>query len=185
MILPDHMIRDYMESNDLYIYPFDEEMLQPASLDIRLSNKFLVFRNHVDSVIDVKKPTGHLTEPIEADEFYLHPGEFVLGSTVEWFSIPNTLVARVEGKSSLGRLGLLIHSTAGFVDPGFKGNITLELCNISNMPIVLYSDMKIGQVSFMQLAAPVENPYGTRNNKYQKQNGPTASKYHDNFTQET
>ena len=185
MILPDHLIKKSLIDGELYVHPYDADMVQPASLDVRLSDKFLVFRNHSGKIIDVKKPTGYLTEPVETDEFYLHPGEFVLASTIEWFSIPKHLVARVEGKSSLGRLGLLVHATAGFIDPGFKGNITLELSNLANLPIVLYSGMKIAQVSFMLMAAPVENPYGTRNNKYQDQSGPTASKYHNNFTYET
>jgi dCTP deaminase len=137
-------------------------------------------------VIDVKQPMEGLTELVEVKEeeaFILHPGEFVLGSTREYVKLPNDLVARLEGKSSLGRLGLLIHSTAGYVDPGFEGHLTLELSNVANLPITIYPNMKIGQISFFKLTSEAENPYGSSavGSKYQGQRGPTPSKYNENF----
>ena len=175
------------------IDPLDESLVQPSSIDVRISNLFRVFRNHTRAVIDVKHDLQNLTELIEipADEhgvgdeaFMLHPGEFVLGSTLERIAVPNDLVGRVEGKSSLGRLGLLIHSTAGFIDAGFDGHITLELANVASLPITLYPGMKIGQVSFMQMTSPADNPYGAgaKGSKYQGQRGPTPSRYFENFT---
>jgi dCTP deaminase len=147
-----------------------------------------VFRNHTRGVIDVKQDMVDLTELVEipddaADPFILHPGEFVLGSTFERIAVPDDLVGRVEGKSSLGRLGLLIHSTAGFIDAGFDGHITLELANVASLPITLYPGMKIGQVSFMQMTTPAERPYGSgaHGSKYQGQRGPTPSRYFENF----
>lgn len=168
------------------IDPFDESCLQPSSIDVKVSNLFRVFRNHTASTIDVKLDLRELTELVEIPEdgvFMLHPGEFVLGSTLERIAISNDLVARVEGKSSLGRLGLLIHSTAGFIDAGFDGHITLELSNVANLPITIYPSMKIGQVSFMKMTTPAENPYGkgASGSKYQGQRGPTPSKYFENF----
>jgi dCTP deaminase len=155
---------------------------------VRISNLFRVFRNHTPGVIDVKADMEDLTElieiPAEADEpIMLHPGEFVLGSTLERIAVPDDLVGRVEGKSSLGRLGLLIHSTAGFIDAGFDGHITLELANVASLPITLYPGMKIGQVSFMQMTTPADHPYGSgaKGSKYQGQHGPTPSRYFENF----
>jgi len=153
---------------------------------VKVSNLFRVFRNHTTAIIDVKKDLTDLTELVEmkGDEpFVLHPGEFVLGSTLERVAIANDLVARVEGKSSLGRLGLLIHSTAGFIDAGFDGHITLELSNVANLPITIYPRMKIGQVSFMTMTTPADKPYGSgaRGSKYQGQRGPTPSRYFENF----
>ncbi|MEY4401701.1 MAG: hypothetical protein RL072_1566 [Actinomycetota bacterium] len=175
-----------MTAKRIIIDPFDEACLQPSSIDVKVSNLFRVFRNHTTALIDVKKDLTDLTELVEmkGDEpFVLHPGEFVLGSTLERVAIANDLVARVEGKSSLGRLGLLIHSTAGFIDAGFDGHITLELSNVANLPITIYPSMKIGQVSFMTMTTPADKPYGSgaRGSKYQGQRGPTPSRYFENF----
>jgi dCTP deaminase len=175
-----------MAAKRIIIDPFDEACLQPSSIDVKVSNLFRVFRNHTTAIIDVKKDLTDLTELVEmpGDEpFVLHPGEFVLGSTLERVAIANDLVARVEGKSSLGRLGLLIHSTAGFIDAGFDGHITLELSNVANLPITIYPRMKIGQVSFMTMTTPADKPYGSgaRGSKYQGQRGPTPSRYFENF----
>ncbi len=155
---------------------------------MRVDRYFRVFHNARYPFIDVKQPQEELTEEVEiADDqpFILHPGEFVLGSTLERVTLPDDLVARLEGKSSLGRLGLLIHSTAGFIDPGWDGHVTLELSNVANLPITIYHGMKIGQVSFMQLSEPAASPYGstTLGSKYQGQRGPTPSRYWQNFEQ--
>ena len=186
MILSDKSIREALSSGRIIIDPLDESCIQPSSIDVKVSNLFRVFRNHTSAVIDVKKDLTDLTELVEVPQdgvFMLHPGEFVLGSTLERVAIADDLVARVEGKSSLGRLGLLIHSTAGFIDAGFDGHITLELSNVANLPITLYPNMKIGQVSFMTMTTPAENPYGkgARGSKYQGQRGPTPSRYFENF----
>ena len=155
---------------------------------MRVDRYFRVFRNSRYPFIDVKLPQEALTEPVEIEDdepFILHPGEFVLGSTLERVTLPDDLVARLEGKSSLGRLGLLIHSTAGFIDPGWDGHVTLELSNVANLPITIYHAMKIGQISFMQMTEPAESPYGTSSlgSKYQGQRGPTPSRYWQNFPQ--
>ena len=186
MILSDRTIREALTAGRIVIDPFDEACLQPSSIDVKVSNLFRVFRNHTTAIIDVKKDLTDLTELVEmkGDEpFVLHPGEFVLGSTLERVAIADDLVARVEGKSSLGRLGLLIHSTAGFIDAGFDGHITLELSNVANLPITIYPSMKIGQVSFMTMTTPADKPYGSgaRGSKYQGQRGPTPSRYFENF----
>jgi dCTP deaminase len=186
VILSDRSIREAIAAKRIIIEPFDEACLQPSSIDVKVSNLFRVFRNHTTAIIDVKKDLTDLTELVEmkGDEpFVLHPGEFVLGSTLERVAIANDLVARVEGKSSLGRLGLLIHSTAGFIDAGFDGHITLELSNVANLPITIYPSMKIGQVSFMTMTTPADKPYGSgaRGSKYQGQRGPTPSRYFENF----
>ncbi|MEZ5217363.1 MAG: dCTP deaminase [Ilumatobacteraceae bacterium] len=186
MILSDRSIREAIETGRIVIEPLDETLIQPSSIDVRISNLFRVFRNHTAGVIDVKQDMTSLTEAIEIDEdgcFMLHPGEFVLGSTLERVGVPDDLVGRVEGKSSLGRLGLLIHSTAGFIDAGFDGHITLELANVASLPITLYPGMKIGQVSFLQMTTPAERPYGkgASGSKYQGQQGPTPSRYFENF----
>ncbi len=185
MILSDHTLREELASGRIIIEPFDESCVQPSSIDVKLSNHFRVFRNHTSGVIDVKGAVD-LTEPVEiADDgvFMLHPGEFVLGSTLERIRVPDDLVSRIDGKSSLGRLGLIIHSTAGFIDPGFDGHITLELTNIATLPITLYPLMKVGQVSFMRMTTPADNPYGkgAHGSKYQGQRGPTPSRYYENF----
>jgi dCTP deaminase len=189
MILSDRTLREQLAAGRIIIDPLDESLIQPSSIDVRISNLFRVFRNHTSAVIDVKQDMRHLTEAIEMPEdgsepFMLHPGEFVLGSTLERVGVPDDLVGRVEGKSSLGRLGLLIHSTAGFIDAGFDGHITLELANVASLPITLYPGMKIGQVSFMQMTTTADNPYGSgaQGSKYQGQRGPTASRYFENFS---
>ena len=187
MILSDRSLREQIAAGRIVVDPLDESLIQPSSIDVRISNLFRVFRNHTAGVIDVKKDMAELTElvemPDDGEAFMLHPGEFVLGSTLERVAVPDDLVGRVEGKSSLGRLGLLIHSTAGFVDAGFDGHITLELANVASLPITIYPQMKIGQVSFMRMTTPAEQPYGAggRGSKYQGQLGPTPSRYFENF----
>jgi dCTP deaminase len=186
VVLSDHSIRAEIESGRLVFDPFDADMVQPSSVDVRVDRCFRVFHNARYPFIDVRQPMDDLTElvEVEPDEpFILHPGEFVLGQTLERVSLPDDLVARLEGKSSIGRLGLLIHSTAGFVDPGFKGNLTLELSNVANLPITIYHGMPIGQISFMRMDRPVEKPYGSREarSKYQGQAEPTPSRFHLNF----
>jgi dCTP deaminase len=186
VILSDRTLREQLAAGRIVIDPFDDALVQPSSIDVRVSNLFRVFRNHTAGVIDVKQDLTGLTELVEiADDgvFMLHPGEFVLGSTLERIAVPDDLVGRVEGKSSLGRLGLLIHSTAGFIDSGFDGHITLELANVASLPITLYPGMKIGQVSFMQMTTPADKPYGSgaTGSKYQGQRGPTPSRYFENF----
>ncbi len=175
-----------LEQGRIEIDPYDASLLQPSSVDVRVDRYFRVFRNSRYPFIDVKAEQEDLTELVEVDEtsaFILHPGEFVLGSTLERIRLPDDLVARLEGKSSLGRLGLLIHSTAGFIDPGWDGHVTLELSNVANLPITIYFGMKIGQLSFVQLTEPAESPYGSAGlgSKYQGQRGPTPSRYWRNF----
>ena len=186
MILSDRSIREHLDAGTIVIDPSDPTAVQPSSVDVRLDHRFLVFRNHTRGLIDVKQDLSDLTEPVEAsddDPFILHPGEFVLGSTLERIALPDDLVARLEGKSSLGRLGLLIHSTAGFIDAGWDGQITLELSNVASLPITLYPGMRVGQVSFMQMSTPADNPYGSGiiGSKYQGQVGPRPSQYWKNF----
>ena len=186
MVLSDRSIAEALSSGRLIITPIAESALQPASVDIRLDREFRVFRNHREAYIDVREPVDSLTEleSVEDDEpFVLHPGEFVLGSTLERVTLPDDLVARVEGKSSLGRLGLLVHATAGYVDPGWDGHLTMELSNVSNLPIRLYYAMKIGQLSFLELTTPAEYPYGSPklHSKYQGQTGPTASRGYTDY----
>lgn len=186
MILSDRSIREELAAGRIVIDPLDESSIQPSSVDLRVDHVFRVFLNHTMPVIDVKCDLRELTEEVEikeGDAFILHPGEFVLGSTLERLAFPNDLVGRVEGKSSLGRLGLLIHSTAGFIDPGFDGHITLELSNVANLPITLYPGMRIGQVSFLRMTTPADVPYGSGSlgSKYQGQRGPTPSRYFENF----
>jgi len=188
-VLSDRDIRAAIESGEVVIRPYDPADLQPSSVDLHLDRRFRVFRNNRYPFIDVRKPQPDLTElvTIENDDpFILHPGEFVLGQTLEWTELPVDLVARLEGKSSLGRLGLLIHSTAGYVDPGWKGNLTLELSNVANLPIALYFGMKIGQISFFRMSSPVERPYGSKElgSKYQGQSEPTASAFHRDFSKD-
>ncbi len=188
MILSDRSIKEQIAAGRIVVDPFDEALIQPSSIDVRISNLFRVFRNHTAGVIDVKQDLTGLTELVEIDAsggeaFMLHPGEFVLGSTLERIGVPHDLVGRIEGKSSLGRLGLLIHSTAGFIDPGYGGNVTLELANVASLPITLYPGMKIGQISFVQMTTPADDPYGSGalGSKYQGQRGPTPSRYFENF----
>ena len=186
VILSDVDIRKAIAESRIGIDPFDEADVQPSSVDLHVDRLFRTFHNHRHPFIDVKKPMEDLTELVEVPDgeaFILHPGEFVLGSTAEYVRLPDDLVARLEGKSSLGRLGLLIHSTAGYVDPGFEGHLTLELSNVANLPITIYPEMKIGQISFFQLTSIAENPYGSKavGSKYQGQRGPTPSRYFENF----
>ncbi len=189
MILSDTSIREELDAGRIVIDPIDYTCVQPSSVDLHLDRYFRLFRNHSMRVIDVKEAQEDLTELVSVDEdqaLILHPGEFVLGSTSEYVQLPDDLVGRLEGKSSLGRLGLLIHSTAGFVDPGFSGHLTLELSNVANLPITLYPTMKIGQISFLRMTSPAQNPYGSGvlKSKYQGQRGPTASRYFENFEKE-
>ena len=186
MILSDRSIREAIADKRIEIDPLDERDIQPSSVDLRLDRYFRVFLNHTMRVIDVKEDQEELTQLVEIkedDAFVLHPGEFVLGSTIERVRLPDDLVGRLEGKSSLGRLGLLIHSTAGFVDSGFHGQLTLELSNVANLPITLYPGMKIGQISFLQMTTAADNPYGSSavGSKYQHQVGPRPSRYFENF----
>ncbi len=186
MILSDKSIWEQINLGRVVIDPLEEGCVQPSSVDLHLDSLFRVFRNHSIKVIDVKLAQEDLTELVEVerdDALILHPGEFVLGATAEFIGIPNDLVGRLEGKSSLGRLGLLIHSTAGFVDPGFHGHVTLELSNVANLPITLYPGMKIGQISFLKMTTEAIHPYGSKEigSKYQGQRGPTPSKYYLNF----
>ncbi len=188
MILSDRSLREALAAGRIVIEPFDESLVQPSSIDVRVDRFFRVFRNHTAGVIDVKHDMANLTELVTIPDdgvFMLHPGEFVLGSTLERVAVPNDLVARIEGKSSLGRLGLLIHSTAGFIDAGFDGHVTLELSNVANLPITLYPGMKIGQISFLAMTTPADVPYGSKatGSKYQGQRGPTPSRYFMNFPQ--
>jgi|SRR5579872_2117005 len=187
VVLSDRTIRRLLGEGRILIEPYDESLLQPSSVDVRVDRRFRVFRNSRYPFINVKEPQEELTELVEVagdDPFILHPGEFVLGSTLERIGLPDDLVGRLDGKSSLGRLGLLIHSTAGFIDPGWDGHVTLELSNVANLPITIYPEMKIGQLSFVQLTEPAETPYGADaiGSKYQGQTGPTPSRYWQNFT---
>jgi len=187
VVLSDRTIRAEIERGAIVIDPFDPGLVQPASVDVRVDRRFRVFHNGRYPYIDVRQPMDDLTELVEVsgdEPFILHPGEFVLGQTLERITLPDDLVARLEGKSSLGRLGLLIHSTAGFVDAGFSGNLTLELSNVANLPITIYYGMPIGQVSFMRMDGAVEHPYGSpeSRSKYQGQSEPTPSRFHLNFT---
>ena len=181
-VLADRDIRSALQEGRIRIDPFDPACLQPSSIDLHLDRDFRVFHNHRYPLIDPRQEQPDLTEvvSIEEDEpFVLHPGEFVLGQTLEWVELPDDIVARLEGKSSMGRLGLLIHSTAGYVDPGWKGNLTLELSNVAKLPIALYFGMRIGQISFFSMSSAVERPYGSRElgSKYQGQSTPTESKF--------
>jgi dCTP deaminase len=186
VVLSDRTIKAEVAAGRIVIDPYEEGLIQPSSVDVRVDRKFRVFRNSRYPYIDVRQPMEDLTElvEIEAEEpFILHPGEFVLGQTLESIALPDDIVARLEGKSSLGRLGLLIHSTAGFVDPCFEGNLTLELSNVANLPITIYHGMPIGQISFMRMDGPVDVPYGASEagSKYQGQAEPTPSRFYRNF----
>jgi dCTP deaminase len=186
MLMSDRDIRSSIEAGQIGLEPLEMGLLQPSSFDVRLDRFFRLFDNHKYPYIDPSEQQDDLTRLIEvkSDEaFILHPGEFVLGSTFEFVTLPNDVAARLEGKSSLGRLGLLTHSTAGFVDPGFKGHVTLELSNTATLPIKLWPGMKIGQLCFFKLTSPSEFPYGSDkySSRYQGQRGPTASRSHKNF----
>jgi dCTP deaminase len=185
VILSDGDIRREIAAGRIAIDPFDEGAVQPSSVDLHVDARFRVFANSRYPYIDVREPMPDLTEVVEVTDdepFILHPGEFVLGATLERVALPDDLVARLEGKSSLGRLGLLIHSTAGYVDPGWDGYLTLELSNVANLPITIYPGMRIGQISFFRLSSPAETPYGARG-KYQGQRGPTPSRFFEEFTE--
>ncbi|RLP84130.1 dCTP deaminase [Mycetocola lacteus] len=186
MLLSDRDIKAQINANRIGLEPFAPELVQPSSVDVRLDRFFRLFDNHKYSYIDPSEEQSELTRMVETDPnepFILHPGEFVLGATYERVTLPNDIAARLEGKSSLGRLGLLTHSTAGFIDPGFTGHVTLELANVANLPIRLWPGMKIGQLCFFQLTSETENPYGsaTTGSHYQGQRGPTASRSFQNF----
>ncbi len=185
MILSDRSINEAIASGRLGIDPFDPKLVQPSSIDVRLDNKFLVFRNTKRAFIDVKQPADDLMEMIEVgseEPMFLHPHEFVLGSTIERVKMPDDLVGRLEGRSSLGRLGVVIHSTAGYLDPAFEGHVTLEISNLANLPVALYPGMRIGQISFSLMTTPADRPYGAaRGSKYSGQQLPTASRLYLDF----
>lgn len=188
MLLSDKDINCFIDSHDIELLPFDRDMVQPSSIDVRLDRFFTVFNNHQYSHIDPKVEQEGLTRQIEVEPngyFLLHPGEFVLASTYEFVTLSSKVAARFEGKSSLGRLALATHITAGFIDPGFSGHITLELANMNVLPIKLYPGMKIGQLAFFKMSSDVEYPYGSkiRGSHYQGQRGPTPSKTYENFHQ--
>jgi dCTP deaminase len=186
MLMSDRDIRASIEAGQIGLEPLEMGLLQPSSIDVRLDRFFRLFDNHKYAFIDPAEQQDELTRLIEVDPtepFILHPGEFVLGSTYEFVTLPDDVAARLEGKSSLGRLGLLTHSTAGFVDPGFKGHVTLELSNVATLPIKLWPGMKIGQLCFFKLTSASEHPYGSEkySSRYQGQRGPTASRSYKNF----
>jgi dCTP deaminase len=186
MLLSDRDIKAQIEAGRIGLDPLEMGLLQPSSMDVRLDRFFRLFDNHKYPYIDPREQQDELTRLVEVEPneaFILHPGEFVLGSTFEFVTLPNDIAARLEGKSSLGRLGLLTHSTAGFVDPGFQGHVTLELSNVATLPIKLWPGMKIGQLCFFQLSSPSDNPYGSQayGSRYQGQRGPTASRSYLNF----
>ena len=186
VLLSDRDIRAEIDSGRVRLQPYDEAMVQPSSIDVRLDKFFRLFDNHKYPFIDPAEDQPDLTRLIEVERdepFILHPGEFVLGSSFEVVTLPDDLAARLEGKSSLGRLGLVTHSTAGFVDPGFSGHVTLELSNVATLPIKLWPGMKVGQLCFFRLSSPAENPYGSAKygSRYQGQRGPTASRSFQNF----
>ncbi len=186
MLLSDRDIRAKIAAGQVRLDPYDVAMVQPSSIDVRLDRYFRLFDNHKYPYIDPAEEQPELTRLVQArpdEAMVLHPGEFVLGSTYETVSLPDDVAARVEGKSSLGRLGLLTHATAGFVDPGFSGHVTLELSNVATLPIKLWPGMKIGQLCFFQLSSAAEHPYGSSGtgSHYQGQRGPTASRSFQNF----
>ena len=190
MVLSDRTIRDEIASGRLTIEPLDADCIQPASIDLRLDRVFRVFRPTDRAHVDVREPVEDMTELVRIDDeapFVLQPGEFVLASTLETITLPDDIVARLDGRGSLGRLGLLIHATAGFVDPGWTGKLTLELSNAGRMPIAIYYGMKIAQISFLRLSTPVDRPYGSPGlgSKYQGQQEPTASRAYEDFRRGT
>ncbi|GEM_PF-6859 len=186
VLISDHDIRQDIDRGRIRLDPFDPDMVQPASVDVRLDRFFRLFDNHKYPHIDPSQDQPELTRLIETapgEPFILHPGEFVLGSTYEQVTLPDDVAARLEGKSSLGRLGLLTHSTAGFIDPGFSGHVTLELSNMATLPIMLWPGSKVGQLCFFRLTSPADHSYGSGfyHNRYQGQRGPTASRSYQNF----
>jgi dCTP deaminase len=181
-VLSDGTITRLVEEGRIKIDPWDPKLVQPASVDLRLGDTFRVFHNHRVTSIDLRQPPENLTEEVkiaEGDAFVIHPGEFCLGRTLEWVELPDDIVARIEGKSSLGRLGLIVHATAGFCDPGWKGTLTLELNNLTRVPIKLYPGLLIAQLSFMTLDRPAVRPYGSADlgSHYQGQREATESRY--------
>jgi dCTP deaminase len=190
VLLSDRDILAEIDAGRIGLDPLDTAMIQPSSIDVRLDKFFRIFDNHKYPHIDPAADQSDLTRPVEVEgeeAFVLHPGEFVLGSTYEQVTLPDDVAARLEGKSSLGRLGLMTHSTAGFIDPGFSGHVTLELANVATLPIKLYPGMKIGQLCYFRLTSPAQNPYGSAayGSRYQGQRGPTASRSHANFHRTT
>jgi dCTP deaminase len=190
VLLSDRDIRAELDAGRVVLDPYDASMLQPSSIDVRLDRYFRLFDNHKYPFIDPSQEQPELTRLVEVapdEPFVLHPGEFVLGSTFESVTLPDDVAARLEGKSSLGRLGLLTHSTAGFIDPGFSGHVTLELSNVATLPITLWPGMKIGQMCFFRLSSPAEHPYGSDayGSRYQGQRGPTASRSWQSFHRST
>jgi len=187
MVLSDRTIKDEIAKGRVIIEPLIPDCVQPASVDLHLDKKLLAFKpQRYPAYIDVRRNLDHFNELVELEEdkaFFLNPGEFVLASTLESITLPDDIVGRLEGKSSLGRIGLLIHSTAGYVDPGWQGNLTIELSNVAKLPITLYYKMKIGQISFLRLTSPVDRLYGAAElgSRYQGQTEPTASRYHEDF----
>jgi dCTP deaminase len=181
-VLSDGTIIRLVQDGRIRIDPWDPRLVQPASVDLRLGDSFRVFHNHRATMIDLRQPPDNLTEEVvvpEGDSFVIHPGEFCLGRTLEWVELPDDIVARIEGKSSLGRLGLIVHATAGFCDPGWKGTLTLELNNLTRVPIILHPGLEIAQLSFMMLDRPAVRPYGSPElgSHYQGQRAATASRY--------
>lgn len=190
VLLSDRDIRAELDAGRVVLDPYEPDMIQPSSIDVRLDKYFRLFDNHKYPVIDPSQEQPELTRLVEVgpeEPFVLHPGEFVLGSTFETVTLPDDVAARLEGKSSLGRLGLLTHSTAGFIDPGFGGHVTLELSNVATLPILLWPGMKIGQLCFFRLTSPTEHPYGSAayGSRYQGQRGPTASRSWQSFHRTT
>ena len=186
MVLSDKTIKEYLGNGKILIDPIDQNDIQPASVDLHIDKGILIFKNSAEPCIDLRKELPNLTESIEikkGEPFMLHPGEFVLASTIERVKLSDNVVGRLEGKSSLGRVGLLIHSTGGYVDPGWDGQLTLELTNVAKLPITLYYGMRIGQISFLDLSTSAENPYGSSklSSRYQGQKDATASKIHLDF----
>lgn len=186
MLISDRNIRQEIADGRIVLDPFDDLMIQPASVDVRIDRFFRLFDNHKYPYIDPSQPQEDLTRLVEVapdEPFILHPGEFVLGSTYEKVTLPSDVAARLEGKSSLGRLGLMTHSTAGFIDPGFSGHVTLELSNMATLPVMLWPGSKVGQLCFFRLTSETEHPYGSGayGNRYQGQRGPTASRSYLNF----
>lgn len=187
MLLSDHDLLRLLSYGRIHVGGWSEDSLQPASIDVRLDNAFRYFVHTEHTHIDPSIEQADLTKLVEMDcgkPYVLHPGEFVLGSTIELFELPNNLAMRLEGKSSLGRLGLLVHTTAGFIDPGFRGTLTLELSNVAPLPILLWPGMKIGQVCFLDMSSPVDTPYGSASagSRYQDQRGPISSRAYIGFT---
>lgn len=180
MILSDRDILKYIKKKNIVVSPFKRKNIQPSTLDIELSNEFRVFQNYDVGIIDTREVSdvSKLVKIKKDGSFIVHPGEFILGSTIEKIKLPNDIAATIEGRSSLGRIGLIIHATAGYIDPGFSGKVTLEMSNISNLPIKLYPGMRIGQIAFFMMSTPVDTPYGSKElgSKYQNQKGPVASR---------